>query len=110
MVAGRGVREGIASGFSVVRLRAGERPSSDRRHGCCLLSVICLGVAISDGGAAVYATGSDPEAAFLVGMRPRRVIFSVFAMTGVLTGLAALLRTVQLPQVDPTAGKGLELK
>jgi rhamnose transport system permease protein len=61
-------------------------------------------------GRAVYATGSDPEAAFLVGVRPRRVVFSVFVIMGALSGLAALLASVQLPQVDPTAGKGLELE
>jgi len=61
-------------------------------------------------GRAVYATGSDSEAAFLVGVRPRRVVFSVLAMMGALTGLAALLASVQFPQVDPTAGKGLELE
>jgi rhamnose transport system permease protein len=61
-------------------------------------------------GRAVYATGSDPEAAFLVGVRPRRVTFSVFIIMGALTGLASLLGAVQLPQVDPTAGKGLELE
>jgi rhamnose transport system permease protein len=61
-------------------------------------------------GRAVYATGSDPEAAFLVGVRPRRIVFSVFVMMGALTGLAALLASVPFPQVDPTAGKGLELE
>jgi rhamnose transport system permease protein len=61
-------------------------------------------------GRAVYATGSDPDAAFLVGVRPRRVVFVVFVLMGALTGLAALLATLQLPEVDPTAGKGLELE
>ncbi len=61
-------------------------------------------------GRSVYATGSDPEAAFLVGVRPRRVVLSTFAIMGALSGLAALLASVQLPQVDPTAGKGMELE
>jgi rhamnose transport system permease protein len=59
---------------------------------------------------AVYATGSSPENAFLVGVRPRFVIFNVLVLMGALTGLAAILEVVQLPQVDPTAGKGLELE
>ncbi len=61
-------------------------------------------------GRAVYATGSDPEAARLAGIRPRRVIFGVFVAMGALTGLAALLSDVRLPDVDPNAGSGLELQ
>jgi rhamnose transport system permease protein len=61
-------------------------------------------------GRAVYATGSDPDAAWLVGVRPRRVTFWVFVLMGALTGLAAVLDAVRLPQVDPGAGGGLELQ
>jgi rhamnose transport system permease protein len=62
------------------------------------------------GGRAVYATGSDPEAARLAGIRPRRVVFAVFVTMGALVGLAAVLRAVHLPQVDPKEGEGLELQ
>lgn len=61
-------------------------------------------------GRAVYATGSNPEAAFLAGIRPRRVVFSTFVLMGALTGLAALLHSVRFASVDPTAGTGLELQ
>lgn len=61
-------------------------------------------------GRAVYATGSDPEAARLAGIRPRRVIFGVFALMGALAGLAALLNAVRFGDVDPNAGSGLELQ
>jgi rhamnose transport system permease protein len=61
-------------------------------------------------GRAVYATGSDPGAAFLAGIRPRRVTFGVFVALGVLTGLAALLHSVRFAVVDPTAGTGLEMQ
>ncbi len=61
-------------------------------------------------GRAVYATGSDPEAARLAGIRPRRVTFGVFVVMGALAGLAALLSAVRLPDVDPNAGTGLELQ
>ncbi len=61
-------------------------------------------------GRAVYATGSDPEAARLAGIRPRRVVFGVFVLMGALTGLAALLSAICLPLVDPKSGEGLELK
>jgi rhamnose transport system permease protein len=61
-------------------------------------------------GRAVYATGSDLEAARLAGIRPRRVVFGVFLAMGVLTGLAALLGAMRFPAVDPNAGEGLELQ
>jgi rhamnose transport system permease protein len=61
-------------------------------------------------GRAVYATGSDPEAARLAGIRPRRVVFSTFMTMGALAGLAALLNAVRFADVDPNAGTGLELQ
>jgi rhamnose transport system permease protein len=61
-------------------------------------------------GRAVYATGSDEEAARLAGIRPRRVVFGVFVLMGALTGLAALLNAVRFVDADPNAGTGLELQ
>ena len=61
-------------------------------------------------GRAVYATGSDPEAARLAGIRPRGVVFGVFVVMGGLAGLAALLNAVRFSDVDPNAGIGLELQ
>jgi rhamnose transport system permease protein len=77
------------------------------------LAVFCLfawGLRHLAAGRAVYATGSDPEAARLAGIRPRRVIFAVFVLMGMLAGLAALLSAVCLPQVDPRQGEGFELQ
>jgi rhamnose transport system permease protein len=61
-------------------------------------------------GRAVYATGSDSEAARLAGVRPTWVVFGVFTVMGALTGLAALLSAVRFVVVDPNAGMGLELQ
>lgn len=61
-------------------------------------------------GRAVYATGSNAEAARLVGLRPRRVLFGVFVLMGALTGLAALLSVIQFVDVQTNAGVGLEMK
>lgn len=61
-------------------------------------------------GRSVYATGSDPEAARLAGVRPKRVVFAVFVAMGALSGLAALLNAVRFVDVDPNAGAGLELQ
>ena len=61
-------------------------------------------------GRAVYATGSDAEAARLAGIEVRHVRFHVFAILGALTGLAALLNSVRFEDIQANAGVGLELK
>jgi len=61
-------------------------------------------------GRAIYATGSDPEAAFLAGIQPRRVTFWVFVTMGALTGFASVLSATRFASVDPGAGTGLELQ
>jgi rhamnose transport system permease protein len=61
-------------------------------------------------GRAVYATGSDAEAARLVGIHPRRVVFGTFVALGGLTGLAALLTSIQFIDVQTNAGVGLEMR
>ena len=61
-------------------------------------------------GRAVYAVGSDSEAARLAGIEPARVTFSVFMLMGALVGLASLLNAVRFSTVPSNAGVGLELK
>jgi rhamnose transport system permease protein len=61
-------------------------------------------------GRAIYATGSDVDAARLAGFNTGLVKFSVFAVAGALTGLAALLNAVRFNQIPSNAGIGLEMK
>ena len=61
-------------------------------------------------GRAVYAVGSDAEAARLAGIEPRRVVFAVFVLMGALSGLAALLNAIRFSVVPGNPGIGLELK
>lgn len=61
-------------------------------------------------GRAPYAVGSDAEAARLAGVRPVRVVFWAFVLTGALTGLAATMDAVRQPQVATNLGRDLELK
>ncbi len=61
-------------------------------------------------GRAVYAVGSDAESARLAGINPRQITFSVFALMGALTGLAALLNAVRFSSVPANSGIGLEMK
>jgi rhamnose transport system permease protein len=72
--------------------------------------VFAWGLRYVAAGRAVYATGSDPDAAWLVGVRPRNVVFFVMTLMGALTGLAGLLNAVRFAQVDTLAGAGLELQ
>jgi ribose/xylose/arabinose/galactoside ABC-type transport system permease subunit len=61
-------------------------------------------------GRAIYATGSDANAARLAGIDPARVVFSVFTITGALTGCAAFLNSVRFSQIPANAGINLEMK
>jgi rhamnose transport system permease protein len=75
-----------------------------------VFAAFALGLRSLSAGRAVYATGSDPEAARLAGIRPRRVVFGVFVVMGALAGLAALLNAVRFGDVDPNSGTGLEMQ
>jgi len=61
-------------------------------------------------GRAVYAVGSDAEAARLAGVEPRRMVFGVFALMGALTGVAATLNSIRFADIQSNSGVGLELK
>ncbi|HEY6073878.1 MAG TPA: ABC transporter permease [Anaerolineales bacterium] len=61
-------------------------------------------------GRAIYAVGSDAEAARLAGISPQRVVCWAFVLVGALTGLAALLNAVRFAVVPSNTGMGLELK
>lgn len=61
-------------------------------------------------GRAIYAVGSDSEAARLAGIEPKRIVFVVFVVMGALVGLAALLNAIRFSVVPGNSGVGLELK
>ena len=61
-------------------------------------------------GRAVYATGSNSEAARLAGIDTSLATLSVFGMSGMLTGFAAVLNSVRFNQIPSNTGIGLELK
>ncbi len=61
-------------------------------------------------GRAIYATGSNPQAAWLAGIDVRRVRFWTFTIAGACTGLAALLNSVRFSQIPANTGLGLEMQ
>lgn len=60
-------------------------------------------------GRQTIAVGTNEEAARLVGVSPARIRLVVFALSGLLAGLAGLCHVARLGAADPNAGSGLEL-
>jgi ribose/xylose/arabinose/galactoside ABC-type transport system permease subunit len=75
-----------------------------------LIIAAAAGLHYLHAGRAVFATGSNEAAARIVGIRTDRVIFSVFTITGALTGLAAMMNSVRFHQIPSNSGLGLELR
>jgi len=61
-------------------------------------------------GRAIYAVGSDAEAARLAGIKSPNIVFGVFAVMGALVGIAALLNAVRFTAIPGNTGIGFELK
>ena len=61
-------------------------------------------------GRYVVAIGTNEEAVRLSGIDPRPIKGVVFAASGLLAGMAAVLHTARLASADPNAGSGLELQ
>jgi len=59
-------------------------------------------------GREVYALGSNPQAARLAGIDTARVTFWVFAVSGLLVGLATMLHVTRFSMVQTQEGLGLE--
>lgn len=60
-------------------------------------------------GRQVYALGGNAEATRLSGVNVKRIELSVYLMSGLLSGLAAILLMSKLVSGQPTAGEGFEL-
>lgn len=61
-------------------------------------------------GRHVFAVGSNPEAARLAGINVGLIVFAVYAISGVLSALTALIFVSRLTVGEPVAGIGLELE
>jgi rhamnose transport system permease protein len=75
-----------------------------------LVAVSILGLRFLRVGRMVFATGSNEAAAQLAGIATQWVVFTVFAVTGALTGLAATFNAVRFNQIPSNSGLGLELR
>ncbi|MFN7947695.1 MAG: ABC transporter permease [Blastocatellia bacterium] len=61
-------------------------------------------------GRYIVAIGTNEEAVRLAGIAPHPVKVAVFGLSGLLTGLAAVLHSARLSAADPNAGTGFELQ
>jgi rhamnose transport system permease protein len=73
-------------------------------------SAVAWGMRHLAAGRMVYATGSNVAAARLAGIDIAKIKFWVFALSGLLTGLAAVLNSVRFNQIPSNTGLGLEMK
>ncbi|WP_299622000.1 ABC transporter permease [uncultured Tateyamaria sp.] len=61
-------------------------------------------------GRAVYAIGNNPTGAMFSGIRVQRVKFTLFLLTGLMSGIAAVCLTARLGSTRPSIATGWELE
>ena len=61
-------------------------------------------------GREIFAVGSNEEAAKFAGIRKQRIVFLVYVLSGVLTGLAAVLWISRFESAQTNTGLGFELQ
>jgi rhamnose transport system permease protein len=85
--------------------------------GIPLLVIIAAAIAVVAGyllrfsrqGRQLYAIGSNPDAAQIIGIHRAQLVFSAFLLTGVLSGFAGVLWASYFATVDSGAASGMEL-
>jgi ribose transport system permease protein len=80
--------------------------------GIALLIVVVAQLVLSRTvfGRCMVGIGTNEEAMRLAGVDPRPIRIAVFALTGLLAGLAGLMQSARLEAADPNAGAGMELQ
>jgi len=75
--------------------------------GVCLIAGVFLHQ--TRRGRYIYAVGSNAESARRAGVNVGATLLTVYAVSGLLAGIAGILLTSRLAQGDPNAGTGYEL-
>lgn len=75
-------------------------------------TVVVIGVALrrTRFGRQIYAVGSNPEAATILGIRTGLVIFVAFALAGLLAGIAGVMWGMYFGTINATAATGSVLQ
>ncbi|WP_026930858.1 ABC transporter permease [Glycomyces tenuis] len=74
-----------------------------------VLVAVAVFLAGTRAGRDLYALGSNPEGARLVGVRAGRRLMTAYVLCGALAGLGGVLHAARFGTVDASAGHGLEL-
>ncbi|HUA05545.1 MAG TPA: ABC transporter permease [Solirubrobacteraceae bacterium] len=105
----------VSGGIQILSLPSGfQSIGNDQILGLQLPVYILLVIALvmwyvlerTPAGRCLYATGADPEAARLAGIRTSRVILLATVACAVIAGVAGMLESSQLATGDPTIGPG----
>ena len=76
----------------------------------CIVILFQLGTTYLRTGRRFYAIGSNPEAAELIGLPTRWLVFLAFVICGALAGLAGFVTLARFGNITVEAGRGLELE
>lgn len=74
--------------------------------------IVAIGTAVlrwTRFGRQVYAVGSNPEAAAILGIPSRRVVFIAFSVSGLLAGVAGVMWVMQFGTINGTSATGVVL-
>jgi len=76
-----------------------------------ILGIIGLAVVMrrTSYGMRIYATGGNPVAAQIAGIKTGRILFSVYAISGALAGLSGIMLASRVISGPPNLGQGYEL-
>ena len=72
-----------------------------------IVTVVALLLHQTRFGRQVYAVGSNPEAATILGIRSRLVVFSVFAACGLLAGVGGVMWGIYFGAIEASAASGV---
>ena len=75
-----------------------------------IVLLVQLGTSFLNFGRQFYAMGSNPDAAALIGLPTRRIVFSAFLLSGALSGLAGFLFLARFGNITVEAARGMELQ
>lgn len=77
-----------------------------------VIVIVAVGMVIlrsSRYGRQLYAVGSNPEAAAILGIPSKRVVFTAFALCGLLSGAAGVMWVMEFGTINGTAATGAGL-
>lgn len=71
--------------------------------------VLALVMARTSYGMRIYAVGGNPVAAQIAGIKTGRILFSVYALSGLLAGISGVMLASRVISGPPNLGQGYEL-